>query len=51
MQELVLGYADETVNKASIDAIKSGSISTLNSPEDVELADILLKDHILGLVE
>ena len=41
----VLGYADETVNKASIDAIKSGSISTLNPPEDVELADILLKDH------
>ena len=41
----VLGYADPDVNKASIDAIKSGSISTLNPPEDVELADILIKDH------
>ncbi len=41
----VLGYADETVNKASIKAIKDGSISTLNPPEDVELAQILLKDH------
>ena len=41
----VLGYADETVNKASIKAIKNGSISTLNAPEDVELAQIFLKDH------
>ena len=41
----VLGYSDEDVNKASINAIKSGSISTLNPPEDVELADLLLKDH------
>ena len=41
----VLGYSDKDVNKASIKAIKSGSISTLNPPEDVELADMLLKDH------
>ena len=51
----VLGYADPDVNKASIDAIKSGSISTLNPPEDVELADILIKDHngleVLGMLE
>ncbi len=41
----VLGYADKDVNKASIKAIKSGSISTLNPPEDVMLADLLIKDH------
>ncbi len=41
----VLGYSDNDVNKASIKAIKSGSISTLNPPEDVELAELLLKDH------
>jgi glutamate-1-semialdehyde aminotransferase len=41
----VLGYADNDVNKASIDAIKSGSISTLNPPEDVELAELLIKEH------
>ena len=41
----VLGYADEDVNSASIKAIKSGSISTLNPPEDVELAELLIKDH------
>ena len=41
----VLGYSDNDVNKASIKAIRSGSISTLNPPEDVELAEVLLKDH------
>ena len=41
----VLGYADPDVNKASIKAIKLGSISTLNPPEDVELAEILIKQH------
>jgi glutamate-1-semialdehyde 2,1-aminomutase len=41
----VLGYADPDVNKASIKAIRSGSISTLNPPEDAELAELLIKDH------
>jgi glutamate-1-semialdehyde aminotransferase len=41
----VLGYSDNDVNRASIKAIKSGSISTLNPPEDVELAELLIKDH------
>ena len=41
----VLGYADDEVNKASINAIKSGSISTLNPTEDVELAELFIKDH------
>lgn len=39
----VLGYADKDVNKAVKSVIDSGSMSTLNSPEEVELAKILLK--------
>ena len=41
----VLGYADKEINKAAFDAIKSGSMTTLNPPEDVELAEELLKIH------
>lgn len=41
----VLGYADLDTNKSGINAIKNGSISTLNAPEEVELAEILLKIH------
>jgi glutamate-1-semialdehyde 2,1-aminomutase len=41
----VLGYADNDVNKTAIKVIKSGSISTLNPPEDVELAKLLIKDN------
>jgi len=41
----VLGYADSDVNKKVINAIKQGSMSTLNCPEEVELAQILLKMH------
>ena len=41
----VLGYADKHINQAAIKAINSGSISTLNAPEDVELAEILTKIH------
>ena len=41
----VLGYADKHINEAAIKAINSGSISTLNAPEDVELAEILTKIH------
>src|SRR3989344_8318954 len=40
-----LGYADPDVNKAVAHAVKHGSISTLNSPEEVELAELLLKMH------
>ena len=40
-----LGYADSDVNKAVARAVKHGSISTLNSPEEVELAELLLKLH------
>ncbi|OGF63351.1 aminotransferase class III [Candidatus Giovannonibacteria bacterium RIFCSPHIGHO2_01_FULL_45_33] len=41
----VLGYADPDVNKAVSRAIKEGSMSTLNSPEEVELAELLLRIH------
>jgi glutamate-1-semialdehyde 2,1-aminomutase len=41
----VLGYADKEINKAAFNAINSGSMTTLNPPEDVELAEELLKIH------
>lgn len=41
----ILGYADSDVNKAVIRTIDTGSISTLNCPEEVELAELLLKLH------
>ncbi|MEK7124268.1 MAG: aminotransferase class III-fold pyridoxal phosphate-dependent enzyme, partial [Patescibacteria group bacterium] len=41
----ILGYADSDVNKAVKKVIDQGSMSTLNSPEEVELAELLLKLH------
>ena len=41
----ILGYADEDVNKAVIEAVNDCSMNTLNCPEDVELAELLLKLH------
>lgn len=41
----ILGYADEDVNQAVKQVIDSGSMSTLNSPEDVELAHRLCDLH------
>jgi glutamate-1-semialdehyde 2,1-aminomutase len=41
----VLGYADSDVNEAVIDAVKRSAMSTLNAPEEVELAEILCKIH------
>lgn len=38
-----LGYADDDVNKAVKSAVDAGSMSTLNCPEEVELAELLLK--------
>lgn len=40
-----LGYADPDVNKAVKSAVDNGSISTLNCPEEVELAELLCKLH------
>ncbi|MFH1957619.1 MAG: aminotransferase class III-fold pyridoxal phosphate-dependent enzyme [bacterium] len=41
----VLGYADAEVNKAVKNAVDNGSASTLNCPEEVELAEMLCKLH------
>ena len=41
----ILGYADKDVNRAVKKAIDNGSMSTLNSPEEVELAELLTKIH------
>jgi len=41
----VLGYADPDVDAAARDAIDRGNMSTLNSPEEVELADLLCELH------
>ena len=41
----ILGYADEDVNNAVKNSIDNGSMSTLNCPEEVELAELLLNLH------
>lgn len=41
----VLGYGDDSVNRAVKAVIDRGSMCTLNSPEEVKLADVLLKLH------
>lgn len=41
----ILGYADDDVNKAVIEAVNLGNISTLNAPEEVELAELLCELH------
>jgi glutamate-1-semialdehyde aminotransferase len=41
----ILGYADPDVNRAVKKVIDESSMCTLNSPEEVELAELLLKLH------
>jgi len=41
----VLGYADPDVNAAVIQAVTLGSSSSLNCPEEVELAELLVELH------
>jgi len=41
----VLGAADPDVEEAVIAAVKAGSMSTLNPPEEVELAELLCELH------
>lgn len=41
----ILGYSDADVNKAVIDAVRHGNMSTLNAPEEVELAEMLIEMH------
>lgn len=40
-----LGYNDEDVDKAVVDVVKKGNISTLNPHEEVELAEKLIELH------
>ncbi|MDA3890962.1 MAG: aminotransferase class III-fold pyridoxal phosphate-dependent enzyme [Salinivirgaceae bacterium] len=40
-----IGYADEDINKAVSETITAGSMCTLNSPVEVELAECLLDLH------
>ena len=44
----ILGYADDDVNEAVKKVIDKGSMATLNCPEEVELAELLLKLHPWG---
>ena len=41
----VLGYADPDVNAAVIEAIHNGSMSSLNCPEEIQLAELLVALH------
>jgi len=41
----ILGYADKTVNNAVKEAIDNGNMTTLNAPEEVELAELLCDLH------
>ena len=41
----ILGYADPDVDDAVIGAIKKGVATTLNCPEEVELAELLCDIH------
>ena len=42
---LTLGYADRDVDAAVIRTIKNGSMGTLNSPQEIELGELLIKLH------
>jgi glutamate-1-semialdehyde 2,1-aminomutase len=41
----VLGFADPDVTDAATGAMQAGAMSTLNAPEEVELAEVLLELH------
>ncbi len=41
----ILGYADPVVDEAVLKVVRDGVMSTLNPPEEVELADLLCELH------
>ncbi|MQF94720.1 MAG: aminotransferase class III-fold pyridoxal phosphate-dependent enzyme [SAR202 cluster bacterium] len=41
----ILGYADPDVENAVIEAVQAGTTTTLNCPEEVDLAELLLELH------
>ena len=40
-----IGYADDEINEAVIKAVKDGNSSTLNSKEELDLAELLIELH------
>ena len=44
----ILGYADDDVDNAVKEVIENGVSSTLNCPEEVELAELLIRNTSLG---
>ena len=40
-----VGYADDDIDNAVIEAVKKGNMTTLNAPEEVELAEFLCELH------
>ena len=44
----ILGYNNPIINQAVISAINTGSMTSLNVPEEIELAEILLSLHPWG---
>ena len=47
----VLGYGDNEVDKAVIKNINNGNMSTLNCPEEVELAERLIQIHPWSMLQ
>ena len=45
----ILGYGHSEVDEAVIKTVQDGNMSTLNCPEEVYLAEKLIKIHILGI--
>ena len=41
----LLGYADSNVTEAVVRRVQAGSMCTLNNPEEVELAELLIEIH------
>ena len=46
----ILGYGNKNVDNAVLDAVKTGNMSTLNCPEEVELTEKLFKNSQLGRI-
>ena len=41
----ILGYADDEVNNAVLEAVSNGNSTTLNCPEEIDLAELLCELH------
>ena len=45
VRSCTIGYADDEIDNAVIEGIRKGTMSTLNAPEEVELAELLCELH------